>query len=173
MIPAANSAVVCGSQAQAAGQFQQRSGGAAGEGERGRDLLGDVLALAAVRPGPAGVQLGCGGEFQLGLPGAQPPGRAQHADQLVVGQTAQPGAPRGTDVPGQFRARQHDIQGPPGREPVAVAALAVGEPGIERLRHGRPGIAVPVRIAVPARRWLGFEIVVPGIIVVRAAVEPG
>jgi hypothetical protein len=48
---------------QAARQLQQACGGAAGEGQRGGELLGHVLAFAAVGASAAGVQLGHHGQL--------------------------------------------------------------------------------------------------------------
>ncbi len=108
--------------AQVTGQGEQRIGGPAGERQRGGELLADVLSRAGrtrtsgLRPS-AGGELGDRGELHRGLPRRQPPGRRQQADQLVIGQRAQPGQAGVLREP-----REHRI----GRQPVERAAR--GEP---------------------------------------------
>jgi hypothetical protein len=136
------------------GQLQLRLGGPRCQGERGGQLVGDVLTFSATGGGAAGVEFGGGGQFQGGLPGLDPAGGGQRPDQLVIGQLPEAALPGGAQVPGQVGAGQHLIDRSASAEPGrARDRAAVGEPGLDQVGEPVlvrvPGVE-PVRVTVIA-----------------------
>jgi hypothetical protein len=124
------------------GQVEQGVGRPAGQRQRGRDLVGDVLPGSTV-PARGGLgdaprrEVGHGGQLQCRRPRRQPPGGLQHADELVVAQTVQPHGPHIAGQAGQRGTGRQVIGRPAGGEPAAASRLPGQAPGHDRLGLGR------------------------------------
>ncbi len=132
-----------GEPVQVAGQAEQAVRGTAGQDQGGGELFGDVLA----DPRPAGaaglaqaavVEFGDGGELDAGLPGGQTPGRAEQADQRIIGQGRQAVVESVLGEPGQRRPW-----------PEAVEDAAVGETRAQpRYRGSEPEACAVIGVVI-------------------------
>ena len=128
------------------GQVGQPGRGPPGQRQRGSDLITEVIQPPVITGrlrgrGAAAVQIGDGLQFHQLLPGALPLRRADHPDQLILGERRHPGSPGLVQEHAQHRARVQQIQRPTRREPPpprTSTGPAVGEPHPERLRRPRP-----------------------------------
>ena len=120
-----------------------------------------MLAGTATGTGTPDGQLGDRGELQGGLPGGASAGGRHQANQLIVGQAVQAFVPDPVGDRGQPAARLHPVQHPARGEPAAIAAVAVGEPGIQHLGHrvGRSGQPFLGGHDQPFRRRIDIEVV--------------